>query len=294
MKPNNEIMNSGLKPSEYVNYEAKIEFERNELAGVIARSRRAKDVRYGTWGMSVISYYNMMAKSYVMLKDYPEARRNFHNAARFAIELLQIQAQKRFPKLLQEEKQRPFYQRFIEGFPEAILADDEVLLHRFADAIDHNEHIVSGQKFSHLITAAIKFLVLGNLDKAREYAVQSHKLEYFRLPYKGYSHAVLGIIERDTFLLNEGIEMRVKSHKGREYGTVFWEFSHEAAALAKLAVRAGLHPNIQTSFVPAPLVHTGERTSDDTIDQILGGLEVANERSGSLVWSFLRILPGVR
>ncbi len=294
MSRTNEIMNAGLQPSEYENYTARIVRDQKELERIIHSASRLKDLRYTTWGTSVIACCNAMAKCHVMRKEYADARRNFHNAARFASELLAIQSTGRYPKLSQEEKQRPFYQRFVEGFPEAILADDDVLLRKFAVAIDHTEHVIPGQKFSHLVTAAIKFLVLGDLDKAREYALQSHKLEYFRLPYKGYSHAVLGIIDRDMLLVNEGIAMRVKAHKGHENQSAFREFSHEAAALAKLALRAGLHPNLQSPFIPEGLVHSGERTSDTTIERILGSLEIANQRKGNLLWSVLRLFPGVR
>jgi hypothetical protein len=294
MKPSNEIMNAGLRPSEYVNYAERISYDNGEIEKIITRSSRAKDLRFGTWGMSIVSHYNSLAKSYVMQRDYADARRNFHNAARFTTELLDIQAQKKFDRLLQKEPQRQYHTRFTDGFPEAILADDELLLNRFAHAIDHEVPIIPGQKFSHLITNAIKFLVLGDLQKAREYAVMSHKMEYFRLPHKGYSHAILGIIDHDMLLVNEGIAMRIKLYKGREHGSAYWEFCHEATALAKLAVRARLHPNLHSPFICEPLVRSGERNTDNTIDQIFAGLEIANARTGSLMWSMLRLFPGVK
>jgi hypothetical protein len=99
----------------------------------------------------------------------------------------------------------------------------------------------------------------------------------------------MGIITRDPYLVNEGIDLRLQAHKTTEFKSIYFEYCEEATALALLAIRAGLRPNIQSSFINKKLLTGAERSTDDSVDRILESLQEANDRKGNPLW-FLRRL----
>jgi hypothetical protein len=256
----------------------------NHVWSSIGRAKKVREIDVEFWGKSLITDFRNLAQCCVLTDEPAAARQFYHNIARLEILLSKIIHSRLYPNLPRKGKLPAFHNRFMDGFTEAILSHDETLLLEFAKSLDPGELSQSDHRFSWHVTNAIRFHVLGDQESARYQILQAHKLEYFRLGSKGYSHAVLGIIERDPYLVNEGIELRVRNHKTKEFKSIYYEYSEEATALARLAIRAGLRPNVQSHFINKRLLTGSERSTDDSVEKLMSAFEHANNRKGKFLW----------
>ena len=283
------IPRTALKPSAYTNYADEMAGLASQINNVLESAKRLRMIDVQGWGDPLKNSHRNFAQCCVLTDNIPAARKHYHNTTRLDNIFSDIIRHNRYPKLQTTGSLPEFHSKFADGFPEAILACDEALLLKFAKAQEPGDRPQSDRRFAWFVTNAIRSHILGDNVLAKQQISQAHKLEYFRLSSKGFSHAVMGIITRDTYLVNEGIELRLQAHKTTEFKSIYFEYCEEATALALLAIRAGLRPNIQSSFISKKLLTGSERWTDDSVDQILASLQEANDRKGNPLW-FLRRL----
>ncbi|MEJ0029047.1 MAG: hypothetical protein WDO15_01160 [Bacteroidota bacterium] len=283
------VPRTALKPSAYTNYADEMEGIARHINRLVQATKRLKSIDVEVWGNSLRNSYRNFAQCCVLTDDVATARTYYHNATRLDNILSGIVRNNKYPELQKKGDLPRFNTKFMDGFPEAILANDEVLLREFAKSQEPGDNPQSDRRFGWHVTNAIRSHILGDEGHARQQIMQAHKLEYFRLGSKGFSHAVMGIIARDPYLLNEGIDLRLLAHKTTEFKSIYFEYCEEATVLARLAIRAGLRPNIQSSFISKKLLTGAERSTEDSVDQLLKSLQEANDRKGNLLW-FLRRL----
>lgn len=283
------IPGTAFKPSAYTNYVEEMEKITLHIYKTIGAAKRLSVIDVELWGRSLKNDHRNLAQCCVLTDEISSARQFYHNTTQLDILLTNIIRSNRFPKLQKKGKLPAFHTRFVDGFTGALLANDELLLIEFAKSLEPTEKPQSDNRFAWHITNAIRSHVLGDQDKAREYVLQAHKLEFFRLQWKGFSHAILGIIERDPYLVNEGIDLRIRAHKTTEFKSIYFEYCEEATALARLAIRSGLRPNVQSSFINRKLLTGNERTIDHSVDELISALDQANDRKGNPFW-FLKQL----
>lgn len=283
------IPRTALKPSAYTNYADEMQGIASHINSVVESAKWLRAIDVEDWGNSVKNSHRNFAQCCVLTDDAAAARKYYHNATRLDVILNDIVRHNRYPKLEKKGSLPLFHTRFADGFPEAILARDEVLLLEFAKALEPGHDPQSDRRFAWHVTNAMRFHIMGDDALAKQHISQAHKLEYFRLSSKGFSHAMMGIITRDLYLVNEGIDLRLQAHKTTEFKSIYFEYCEEATALAALAIRAGLRPNIQSAFINRKLLTGAERSTDDSVDCILASLQEANDRKGNPIW-FLRRL----
>ncbi len=251
------------------------------LDQLIARTGRITDIQFASWALPITQAFEQLARLHVLANHIEHARGQFANAAKFSIELQRLGAGQRYRNLVRRDDPPAFHLAFIHTFVNAILSADDALLREVAVTFEEPSNIQSDRRFPHFMTAALKHMVLGNATKAREFVVAAHKLEFFRLPYKGFSHALLGIIDQDRLLLNEGIELRLRAHKVRDLAIGATDFSPDATALARLAHRAGLTVQVASPLLKRELLDGTETRMDERMNTLLQGLERADKRQGS-------------
>jgi len=283
------IQRTEFKPSAYTNYAEEMERMTVHVATAIGRAKKVREIDVELWRKLLTTDFRNLAQCCVLTDEFAAARQFYHNVIRLEILLSGIVHANRFPKLSKKGKLPAFHTRFIDGYTEAILANDDSLLVEFSKSLDPADQPQSDNRFAWHVTNAMRFHVLGDRSSARDQILQAHKLEYFRLSSKGYSHAVMGIIERDIYLVNEGIDLRVRVHKTKEFKSIYFEYSEEATALARLAIRAGLRPNIQSPFINKKLLTDKDRSTDNSVEEVLVAFEDANRRKGNLLWGLRRM-----
>jgi len=281
------VPRTSVKPSAYTNYADEMENIARHIKSTIESTRRLKAIDVEVWGNSLKNSLRNFAQCCVLTDDVANARTYYQNETRLDNIISDIVRNNRYPKLQKTGELPRYHTRFIDGFPEAILANDEILLQEFAKNQDPGDNPQSDRRFGWHVTNAIRSHILGDDGHAKHQILQAHKLEYFRLSSKGFSHAVMGIIARDQYLVNEGIDLRLQAHKKTEFKSIYFEYCEEATALARLAIRAGLRPNIQSAFINKKLLTGAERSTDDSVDRLLASLQEAEYRKGNRFW-FLR------
>lgn len=283
------VPRTAVKPSAYTNYPDEMERIARHINSIIEDARRLKTIDVEVLGNTLKNSHRNFAQCCVLTDDVATARTYYQNATRLDKILGDIVRNNIYPNIQKKGELPRFHTRFQSGFPEAILGNDEALLQEFAKSQDPGDYPQSDRRFGWHVTNAIRYHILGNEDQARHQILQAHKLEYFRLSSKGFSHAVMGIIARDQYLVNEGIDLRLQAHKKAEFKSIYFEYCEEATALARLAIRAGLRPNIQSPFINKKLLTGVERSTDDSVDRLLASFQEANERKGDRLWFFRRL-----
>lgn len=283
------IQRTEFKPSAYTNYAEEMERITSHVSNAIARAENVREIDVELWRKLLTTDFRNLAQCCVLSDEFAAARQFYHNIIRLELLLDNIVRSSLFPKLEKTGRLPAFHTRYMDGYTEAILANDESLLVEFSRMLNPDELPQSDNKFSWYVTNAMRLHVLGDQSLARDQILHAHKLEYFRLASKGYSHAVLGIIERDLYLVNEGIELRVRAHKTKEFKSIYFEYSEEATALARLAIRAGLRVNVQSPFINKNLLTGKERSTDDSVSELSSAFEQANKAKGNLLWRLRRM-----
>ncbi|HZY82480.1 MAG TPA: hypothetical protein VFE50_23300 [Cyclobacteriaceae bacterium] len=283
------IPRTSFKPSSYTNYVEEMEKITRHIYSTINHAKKLRAIDVELWGKSLKNDHRNLAHCCALTDEISSARQFYHNATRLDVLLADMVRTNLFPKLPIKGKLPAFHTRFVDGFPEALLANDEQLLITFAKSLESADKPQSDNRFTWFVTSALRSHILGDNIKAKEHVLQAHKLEFFRLQWKGFSHALLGIIERDPYMLNEGIELRLRAHKTTEFKSIYYEYSEEATAIARLAIRAGLRPNIQSPFINRKLLTGNERTIDHSVDELIESLGEANDRKGNPLWFLKRL-----
>lgn len=286
------IPSTEFKPSAYTNYAEEMEKIVSRTSDAISRARKIREIDVEHWGKLLLRDFRDLAQCCVLTHEFGSAQQSYHNIVRLEILMHRIINSQLFPKLQKKGQLPPFHGRLTNGFTEAILATDEVSLLEFSRLLDPGKKAQSDNTFSWYVTNAVRLHILGDEPAAKENILKAHKLEYFRLASKGYSHAILGIIDRDHYLVNEGIALRIANHKTKEFKSIYFEYSEEATALARLAIRAGLRPNIQSPFINKEMLTDHERPADKTVDNLRAAFEYANDRKGKFLWWLREMFTG--
>jgi hypothetical protein len=288
MNANPGIPRTAFKPSSYTNYAEEMEKLTAQIRDAVRNAKKLRVIDVELWGKSLKNDHHRMAQCCVLSDEILSARQFYHDATRLDILMTDLIRSNRFPRLPRKGTLPAFHTRFVDGFSDALLSNDEQLLIKFAASLEPSDKPQSDNRFAWHITNAIRLHVLSDYDGAREQILQAHKLEFFRLQWKGYSHAIMGIIESDPYLVNEGIELRIKAHKTAEFKSIFFEYCEEATALARLAIRAGLRPNVQSPFINKKILTGNERTLDHQVDELIATMEKNNDRKGDFFWFLKR------
>ena len=252
----------------------------NDFLNVLIKLKRSKDIRSQSWGLSVINRYNMFGNLDLFLNCIYESKKYFYKSTKLTIEIFKIFKENRYPNLEKKEP-LPFTAMFINSFLDAILCDSEEMLLEYARTIHDDGN--TDPPFNYEITSSMKYLILKDYNKAIVHANNAHQQKYFKLPYKGFSHVVKGILDRDINLINEGLELRIRYHRRENKDSIFYAISLEATALAKLAIMYDLQPDTSSPFIHNELLKEHKDIQYDGIDEILEALEVANRRNGNLL-----------
>jgi tetratricopeptide (TPR) repeat protein len=263
-------------------FEEQIQKERKRLSYSIEQLKKRKDIRATTWVLSIHSYYNFLAMCYISMGKVNESKRYFYKATDIIYQTFDIFKRERYPNLQKSEK-LPFTALFGLSFPDVIVCDSEELLISYASVIYPTGEPSPGLEFNHEIGLAMKYLILQDYDKAIYHAQNAHQPEHFELPYKGFSHVIMGILQKDILLINQGILFCLNRHKREQKDSMFYSISLEATALAKLATRYGFQPDISSKFIHKGLLEKQEGIIYEGIDDILKALEIANLRNGNLL-----------
>jgi hypothetical protein len=247
--------------------------------------RSTKEVRAQSWGLSIRSSFSRLGNLELFLGDVINAKKNYYKAAKSTIEVFRIFIEDRYPNLQKKEKPS-FTGLFATSFIDVILCDGQELQAELARTIFDYGDIYP--EFGYEITYALKYLILEDFTKAKEHAVKAHQQKYFKLPYNGFSHVVIGILEKDVNKVNEGIALRIKHHERENKNSIFYSTSIEATALVKLAIRFNLSPDTSSTFVNKALLHKDTNIQYEGIDEILDALEEADKKNSG----FLNRLTG--
>ncbi|HEY8936431.1 MAG TPA: hypothetical protein VIM65_14470 [Cyclobacteriaceae bacterium] len=254
-----------------------------DLQRYIKNLHSTKEVRAQSWGLSIRSNFSRLGNLELFLSDVVSAKKNYYKAAKTTVEVFNIFLEDRYPNL--QKKETPsFTGLFGTSFMDAVLCDSEELLMDYARTIE--DMGIMDPPFNYEITYALKYLVLKNFEKAKEHAIKAHQPKYFKLPYKGFSHVVMGILEKDIDLVNEGIALRLKHHERENKNSIFYSTSIEATALAKLATRSGVTPDTSSAFINKALLNKDVGIQYEGIDEILKALEEADRRNSGLLNRF--------
>lgn len=242
--------------------------------------RLTKEIRAQSWGLSIRSRFSTLGNLDLFLNNTISAKRNYYKAAKTTIEIFRIFSENRYPHL-QKKETLSFTGLFVTSFIDVILCDSELLLREYAETITDHGDIYPAFGFE--ITYALKYLILEEFERAKEHALKAHQPKYFNLPYKGFSHVVMGILEKDVNLINEGITLRLKYHERENRNSIFYSTSIEATALAKLAIRFSLSPDTSSTFINKALLHKDTGIQYEGIDEILDALEEADKKNRSFM-----------
>lgn len=139
--------------------------------------RMFRDIRAVSWGQNVRSIYVQIAQAHLFLDQITESKKAFYKATCITLETLLIFQNNKYPDLAKTE-QLEFHTFFVNNFIDAILSDSRQLLKEYSTAITPDIDPVKNLRFNHEITCALKYLVLGQSNLAREHAVAAHKPEY--------------------------------------------------------------------------------------------------------------------
>jgi hypothetical protein len=248
----------------------------------LIKIKRYRNIDALTFGLSIPSTFESIALAYVCLQKIAEAKKYFYKSASITAETFRIFKENHYSNLLKSEK-LPFTALFGLSFPDVIVCDSEELLISYASVIYPTGEPSPGLEFNHEIGLAMKYLILQDYDKAIYHAQNAHQPEHFELPYKGFSHVIMGILQKDILLINQGILFCLNRHKREQKDSMFYSISLEATALAKLATRYGFQPDISSKFIHKGLLEKQEGIIYEGIDDILKALEIANLRNGNLL-----------
>ena len=132
------------------------------------------------------------------------------------------------------------------------------------------------RKGYHYNTAyAIKYLVLGNREKSRQY-LELVKKAPDRKKAKtetGYSDVVEGILDNNPELISQGVEKNLKYHHRCETG-IFKAFCLEATAMVKLAKMYGFEVNTDSSYIHQGLLQHAPDIVFEDIDEVYEALGI--------------------
>jgi hypothetical protein len=228
----------------------------------------------GDIGNSYLSF----GEIYVFENNIVAAKKEYCKAAKLAIEYYDIYRSNRYPNLIRHKQ--PIF-AYAGTMMAAILCDDELILKEYAETIAYEGHPAMRYEVMTNITHALKYLLLNDFEKSKEYVELIHLSKHFQSHFRGFSHIVKGILENDVELVNEGILHRIKYYKRHNpKGSAYCECSVQATALAKLAMLYGLKPNVDSAFIHKGLLAKTEGIEYEGIEEILNALEEANFKAG--------------
>lgn len=250
------------------------------LAELYTNIRYFKEIRASVFGLSIRSSYFLIATLNVSLDLTTESKQYFFKGAKITYYTFLIFKENFYPNL-SKTGSLPFTALFSTSFLDAILCDSEDLLFDYARTIE--DMGVTNPPFNYEITYALKYLILEDFERAKEHALKAHQSTYFKLPYKGFSHVVMGILEKNVDLINEGIALRLKHHERENKTSIFYSTSIEATALIKLANRFDLTPDVNSPFINKALLQKDLDIQYEGIDEILNALQEADQKNGSLL-----------
>src|SRR5690349_9763130 len=172
------------------------EEEKKYILELAQNIRSFKEMRASVFGMSIRSTYSQAAFLSLKLNDLDNARIFFYKGAKITAETFNIFKENRYPHL-QKVGPLPFTSLFVKSFPDAVLCGSSVMLTEYATAIYEESTPPQGLVLNSEIMHAIKYIILGDMDKAKQYADRTHQPANFNGPYAGFSHAVKGIIDQN-------------------------------------------------------------------------------------------------
>ncbi|MBG9792936.1 hypothetical protein ABD76_10720 [Paenibacillus dendritiformis] len=156
----------------------------------------------------------------------------------------------------------------------ALISDHEKLIVSLAELFGgRTEEEEEDHELHKSVGYAVKYILLGDRQKAKEYVQVLKKLEGQKSMklYNGYQQVLNGIIENDNNQVNEGLKYMIECHKKLkdDYGDTPQELlAIPVLGLAKLAIRNGIEVNIDDAISPKILLqkHDISYTNVDFVD----------------------------
>lgn len=227
------------------------------------------------------SVFGNIAISDAFLGNIIDSKKEYCKSGLIALEFYKIYNENRYPNLI---KYRIPVFRYMGAMFDTIISDNVSLLNEFGRTIVAIEDSIERNRVvNYNLTYSLKYLLLKDFGKSKEYLKEVHSEKYFQLHFKGFSHIVKGILENNIDLINEGLAYRIKYHKRENpKDSLFYAYSIEATALAKLARLYGFEPDVSSPFIHKGLLEKTEGIVYEGIEEITDALEEANQRAGGL------------
>jgi hypothetical protein len=204
-------------------------------------------------------YYEMLANDYCNVgigeiclnNNIVEAKKNFYMAGKLQESLFQKYDNKEI-KVSSSFITMNKYKRLLL----AILSDSEELTASLSKLLggrikEEKEH---GHPFSDNVGYTVKFFTLNEDERAYESIGNLKKVQHQRevQPFKAHINVLVGILERNESIVNEGLYSMIESHKSNDMykDTADELLSVEVLGFEKLAELKGLRVTINDEIAP--------------------------------------------
>lgn len=154
---------------------------------------------------------------------------------------------KEFYPHLRINKEFNLHGTFGNNFHIFILCDHDVAVREILNEMEHISQFKDTKQM--MLFNAFKFILNDNLSKSREYfELYNHRYDkWTKVQYM----AVKGILENDVNFINQGIKLAIKEDTSQMVNQPEFlkKYSPKATAVAKLAIKYGLQPDISSKLI---------------------------------------------
>ena len=223
-------------------------------------------------------YYNSLAITSACLDDVATAQNYYYKVAKISIEYYKIFNESRYPNL--EKKWFPLF-GYSNQMISAILSNNEEVLTEYAQIIEWHYSKDYRKNENYYFTYAMKYLLLHDFEKSAQFLKEVHIERYFRSSwFRGRSHIIKGILEKNDELLNEGIAIRLKKYKRENKAdTEFGQYDLETTSYIKVALMFGANPDISSPLIHKGMLTQAENVVYEGIEEVIQALEKADKNA---------------
>ncbi len=221
-------------------------------------------------------YYNSLASTSAFLDDVATAQKYYCKVAKISIEYYKIFNESRYPNL--KKNSYPLFS-YSNQMISAILSNNEEVLTEYAQIIEWHYTEDYKKNENYYFTYAMKYLLLHDFEKSALFLKEVHIDRYFRSSwFRGRSHIIKGILEKNDDLLNEGIAIRLKKYKRENKpDTEFGQYDLETTSYVKIALMFGASPDITNPLIHKAMLTKSAETVYEGIEDVIQALEKADK-----------------
>lgn len=165
----------------------------------------------------------------------------------------------------------------IRVWPAVLLSDSPLLWQDFANALTIQMTSANEKLLGNQISLSLKYYLLSDIDEAKYWTDKALNNKEKAQELSGYATALSGLIQKDTLLVNKGIEQQLSwyKHTAAHKQLVYYAVNISATALALLAKRRGIDADLTSSFVHTGLIEHTDSIIYEEIDNVYSALEKA-------------------